>query len=241
MPFLVLFVVLLVSPRKRLPDQCGRGRARDRRGVDRALAGPGRPRRRVVVVFLLLVPQLRRHPPDRLDRGLATTMLFLSLGPAGAHVRARSRCATSSFAAIGVVAFSHLADDHGCPWFLALLLAGARRDAGRRAAGDPGDPPVRALPRAGDVRLRHRCCSTCSTPQNFMFGDIGLGAHPMPRPGSGSRRATTRLLLPRPGRSRSSCTLSRDRAEPQPARPAAAGHGRQSPTGADDERAPRST
>ena len=121
LPFIVLFVVLLVTPRRKLlaPGSIER-RPRLR------YQAPLRVRLvTAVVVFglLALVPGI--VGADKLGFytiGLTQMIILLSLGLLVRTSGQVSLC-HSIFAAIGAVAFSQLAVDHGVPWLLALLLA----------------------------------------------------------------------------------------------------------------------
>ena len=108
---------------------------------------------------------------------------------------ARSRCATSAFAAIGAATFC--APDAERRAAVARWRAGAAlgRGAGRRARGDPGDPAVRALPRPRHVRLRRAGGADCLL-AGLMFGTFaGAGPRAAASFGLDSDRG---LLLRRP-------------------------------------------
>jgi len=121
-PFLVLFLVLLVLPRRKLAGPA----AVEQRpqlpyrapGAVRAVVGV------VVLIPLLLVPLVVGS--DKLPYftiGLTQVVIILSLGLLVKTSGQVSLC-HAAFAAIGAVAFSQLAVDHGVPWFLAVVLAG---------------------------------------------------------------------------------------------------------------------
>ncbi|WP_205717508.1 ABC transporter permease subunit [Actinomadura soli] len=118
-PFLILFVVLLirgrtlVSPRVRThvrPSSPYRAP-----GWVRAIAGA------VVLVPLLVVPELVGDRLSFFTTGLATALMLLSLGLLVRTSGQVSLC-HSVFAAIGAVAFSQLHLDLGLPWLVAVLL-----------------------------------------------------------------------------------------------------------------------
>ena len=120
LPFVVLFVVLLVFPKSR-----ALGREvilLHRRPLWRA------PRRVqiviavVVLAVLLLVPQFVGLHITQWTGALTSVMLLLSLGLLARTSGQVSLCQVS-FAAIGVVGFSHLYND-GVPWIPALVLCG---------------------------------------------------------------------------------------------------------------------
>jgi ABC-type branched-subunit amino acid transport system ATPase component/branched-subunit amino acid ABC-type transport system permease component len=119
-PFLVLFLVLLILPRRKLVPPTAleqRPQLQYRApGVVRAATGV------VVLVPLLLVPQIVGS--DKLGYftiGLTQVLIILSLGLLVRTSGQVSLC-HAAFAAIGATAFSQLAVDHGLPWLLALVL-----------------------------------------------------------------------------------------------------------------------
>jgi ABC-type branched-subunit amino acid transport system ATPase component/branched-subunit amino acid ABC-type transport system permease component len=122
LPFLLLFVLLLVAPRLRRPSGSPRRLA---------IAAPSwrvPSRLRVgglagLVAALCLAPLFAGIYITAWTEMLAYAIVFLSLG---LLVRAAGQVSLAqvSFMAIGVVAFSHLAADHHWPWLLALLAAG---------------------------------------------------------------------------------------------------------------------
>ena len=121
-PFIVLFVVLLVSPKGRLPELGGQLR---RRVVERRVAPP---RQRaiglaVLAVALLLVPHVVGTRLPIYTTGLVFVVLFLSLGLLVRTSNQVSLCQLG-FAAVGGAAFSHLAHSVGLPWPIALVGAG---------------------------------------------------------------------------------------------------------------------
>jgi len=177
LPFLVLFVVVLVSPRRRLAERA-----------------PVVPRNRAVwttpwqvrgvfclaaLVFLLFVPSFAGFHLGDWTRFLALTVLFLSLGLLVRTSGQVSLC-HASFMAIGACAFSHLAVDHGWPWFAAFLAAGVIA------------VPIGALLAIPAIRLSGLFLALATFgfgillqymfyPQSYMFGSLGLGVTvPMP-------------------------------------------------------------
>ena len=121
-PFLVLFVVILFRRRERAYQ-----------AFNMAVDSPSAERWRMpiriqgvggvaVLVVLLLVPTFDTLHLLAWTTGLITVVLLLSLGLLVRLSGQVSLCQIS-FAAIGVVAFSHI-DRAGVPWVLALVLAG---------------------------------------------------------------------------------------------------------------------
>ena len=120
LPFLVLFVILLITPKRKLLSPTS---------VERRprLQYHAPPRVRLVtgvLVFglLALVPQIVGGTNlGFYTIGLTQMIILLSLGLLVRTSGQVSLC-HSVFAAIGAVAFSQLAVDHHVPWLLALLL-----------------------------------------------------------------------------------------------------------------------
>jgi len=177
LPFLVLFVVLMVSPRRRLADPAP---VVPRRHAEwtapwQAQAFFGS----IAAVFLLLVPGFAGIHLADWSRFLALTILFLSLGLLVRTSGQVSLCQVS-FMAIGACAFSHLAVDHGWPWGLALLGAGVIA------------VPIGALLAIPAIRLSGLYLALATFgfgillqymfySQSYMFGNLGLGVRvPMP-------------------------------------------------------------
>jgi ABC-type branched-subunit amino acid transport system ATPase component/ABC-type branched-subunit amino acid transport system permease subunit len=178
LPFLVLFVLLLVAPRLRRPSTAP--------FLQRTRASSWRPPWTVQVfgVFCLLavlaaVPQFGELHIADWTRFLAYTILFLSLGLL-VRMSGQVSLAHISFMAIGVAAFSHLAVDHHWPWFAAVIMAGLiAAPIGALLA----IPAIRfpglylALATLGfGILLQQMFYS-----QSYMFGTLGLGI-PVPRP-----------------------------------------------------------
>ena len=121
LPFIVLFVVLLVLPRRRLASASsmesrpplqwqGPARVRIVTGV-------------VVVALLALVPSIVGDKIGFYTIGLTQMIMLLSLGLLVKTSGQVSLC-SAAFAAIGAVAFSQLTVGLGIPWFAALIIAG---------------------------------------------------------------------------------------------------------------------
>ncbi len=121
LPFIVLFVVLLVLPRRKLvpPSAVEHRPPLQWRGPApvRLVGGV------VVLAVLVVLPQIvgARHL-GYFTVGLTQMIMILSLGLLVRTSGQVSLC-HAAFAAIGAVAFSQLAVQHGVPWLVALALA----------------------------------------------------------------------------------------------------------------------
>jgi ABC-type branched-subunit amino acid transport system ATPase component/branched-subunit amino acid ABC-type transport system permease component len=171
LPFLVLFAVLMVSPRRRLedhvqaiPERSGGWTAPWPLQVTGGLA---------LLAFLLFVPGFAGIHLTDWTEFLATTVLLLSLGLL-TRTSGQVSLAHVSFMAIGVVAFSHLAVDHHWPWAAALIVAGLIA------------VPIGALLSIPAIRLSGLYLALTTFGfgillqymfynENYMFGDLGLG------------------------------------------------------------------
>lgn len=120
MPFLLLVVVLLVTPRDRLPQR--QAVRRYTATVRRARPGTGWIAAAAVVVLLLVPTFVGTNLPLWIN---AMTMAVL-LGSLGLLVLASGQISLchAAFAAFGATMFAHVTDA-GVPWLPALLLAGA--------------------------------------------------------------------------------------------------------------------
>jgi branched-subunit amino acid ABC-type transport system permease component len=120
-PFLVLFTVLVLAPRRRLVDVGAQLRLRVTAAPSRPSAA-GKVAAAVVLVALALVPGLVGARLAVWTSGLVLVIVFLSL-----HLLVRTSgqvsLAHASFAAVGAAGFAHLVSA-GLPWGLALLGAG---------------------------------------------------------------------------------------------------------------------
>jgi ABC-type branched-subunit amino acid transport system ATPase component/branched-subunit amino acid ABC-type transport system permease component len=119
-PFLILFVVLLVRGRKLISPTTVVAR------VAQPYRGPLRVRLFAAVcvaIPLLLVPSIVGDKLTFFTTGLATALLLLSLGLLVKTSGQVSLC-HATFAAIGAVAFSQFAVDLHLPWILAVLAGG---------------------------------------------------------------------------------------------------------------------
>ena len=177
LPFLVLFVVLMVSPRRRLEDHV--------QAIPERSGGWTTPWPLQVIggvallIFLLFVPGFAGIHLTDWTEFLATTVLLLSLGLL-TRTSGQVSLAHVSFMAIGVAGFSHLAVDHHWPWAVALVVAGLVA------------VPIGALLSIPAIRLSGLYLALTTFGfgillqymfynENYMFGDLGLGvAVPIP-------------------------------------------------------------
>ncbi len=122
LPFIVLFVVLLVTPRSKLAPR----RFLTPRTIRTSWHAPTRMRVLAGVVFLgvlCLVPTWVGTNVTVYASALVLVILVLSLGLLTRLSRQVSLC-QYAFAAIGASSMAHFTTDHGFPWLVALLLAG---------------------------------------------------------------------------------------------------------------------
>jgi branched-subunit amino acid ABC-type transport system permease component len=121
MPFLVLFVVLLVIPRRRLAVTTGPRRALpERTPLPRAVQRFGLVAGGAVLVAVPAVVGARL--PVYIN-GLTFVLIFLSLGLL-VHLSGQISLCQAAFAAMGATTFSHLTHGLGVPWPVAVVLAG---------------------------------------------------------------------------------------------------------------------
>ncbi|MEU4341930.1 ATP-binding cassette domain-containing protein [Nocardia sp. NPDC023852] len=193
LPFLALFLVLLVMPRRYLMDR-DRSVQRIRSGwtAPPALQSMGGA---VVLVMLTLVPSFAGIHLTDWTVALAMTLVFLSLGLLVRTSGQVSLC-HMAFTAIGVCAFSHFAVDWRLPWPLALIGCGLVV------------VPIGAMLSIPAIRLSGLYLALATFgfgvvlqvmfySQDYMFGTSGLGLK-MPRPsvfGLDSDPAFYRLVL----------------------------------------------
>jgi ABC-type branched-subunit amino acid transport system ATPase component/branched-subunit amino acid ABC-type transport system permease component len=121
MPFVVLFVVLLVFPRRWLV--ASDGFAAHRQPSWRAPLRFQAPWLAATLVALLLVPEFAGIHLTDWTKAIAAVMLYLSLGLLVRSSGQVSLCQIS-FAAIGAASFSRFAVDWHLPWGIALIAAG---------------------------------------------------------------------------------------------------------------------
>jgi ABC-type branched-subunit amino acid transport system ATPase component/branched-subunit amino acid ABC-type transport system permease component len=120
-PFIVLFVALVVTPKARLAER----RVVTTLPVRKAWYAPWRVRLAaftVLLVALCLVPNMVGDHLAIWATFLADAILFLSLGLL-VRISGQISLCHLAFAAVGAAAFGHFADSYHIPWLLALLLA----------------------------------------------------------------------------------------------------------------------
>jgi branched-subunit amino acid ABC-type transport system permease component len=121
-PFLVLLIVLLVTPRKKLVEIGSSGAD----PMSRPVVRPRAARALYALTFLgaAVLPFVVGTKLPVYSAGLVLVLVFYSL-----HLLVRTSgqisLAHAGFVAVGSAAFSHLAVDAGLPWLLSVLLAGA--------------------------------------------------------------------------------------------------------------------
>jgi ABC-type branched-subunit amino acid transport system ATPase component/ABC-type branched-subunit amino acid transport system permease subunit len=122
LPFIVLFVALLVTPRAKLalrrPPPPPPPRV--------AYTAPARvsiPGAVIVIVLLAFVPDLVGTKLAAWTLGVMYIVLFLSLGLLVRTSGMVSLCQLA-FAAVGAATYGNLVTDHGVPWLFALVAAG---------------------------------------------------------------------------------------------------------------------
>ena len=178
LPFIVLFVVLLVFPRSRLTVRAftaARARATWSAPTSVQLGGG-----LVVLAFLATVPAFAGVHITAWTVAVASVITFLSLSLL-VRTSGQVSLAHVSFTAIGAATFSHLAVDHGMPWLVALVLASAVA------------VPIGAVLSVPAIRLTGLYLALATFgfgillqnmfySQDFMFGSNGLGLVE-PRPG----------------------------------------------------------
>jgi ABC-type branched-subunit amino acid transport system ATPase component/branched-subunit amino acid ABC-type transport system permease component len=122
LPFIVLFVVLLVTPRSKLAPR----RFLTPRTIPSSWHAPARMRVLAGVLFLgvlCLIPSWVGTDLTVYSSALVLVILVLSLGLLTRLSRQVSLC-QYAFAAIGASSMAHFTTDQGFPWLLALVLAG---------------------------------------------------------------------------------------------------------------------
>ncbi|MCM3884757.1 ABC transporter permease, partial [Frankia sp. R82] len=178
LPFIVLFIVLIVTPRGRLALR----RTATVAPVRRSYQAPTRVRLvagAVAVVLFALVPSLQADHLAVWSAALIYIILFLSLGLLVRQSGQISLCHLG-FAAVGAAAFSHLAVGVGLPWLVAVILATLIA------------VPVGALVAIPAVRLSGVFLALATLglgivleqvfyPRHFMFGTSSIGIE-SPRP-----------------------------------------------------------
>ena len=176
LPFIVLFAVLLLTPKGRFVEAGRKRLARERAVMAPRVAWAGRA---AVVAGLILAPQVVGTRLPVYANALIFILVFLSLRLLVQTSGQVSLC-HAAFAAMGAAAFSHFAHGVGLPWLVALVLAGvATVPIGAMVA----IPAIRlsglylALATFGFGLLMERMVFGTG----LMFG--GRGSRPAPRPG----------------------------------------------------------
>ncbi len=121
LPFLILFIVLVVTPRGRLVQRRLVAQTQVRRSYHAPVPvrlGAGA----VAVVLLAMVPSWQASHLIVWSQALIDIILLLSLGLLVRRSGQISLCQLA-FAAVGAAAFGHFAAHHNMPWLLALVLA----------------------------------------------------------------------------------------------------------------------
>jgi ABC-type branched-subunit amino acid transport system ATPase component/branched-subunit amino acid ABC-type transport system permease component len=121
LPFIILFIVLIVTPRARLAVNRYVPNIR----LGRAWYAPARSRIAfgvLVVVFLCFIPGFVGTNLALYSGGLADVVLLLSLGLL-VKVSGQVSLCQYAFAAVGAAAMGHFTTDMHIPWLLALVLA----------------------------------------------------------------------------------------------------------------------
>jgi branched-subunit amino acid ABC-type transport system permease component len=120
LPFVVLFLVLLFTPKGRFVEAGRRRLTQERVSLPLRLVWAGRA---ATVVGLVLAPQVVGTRLPVYSNALIFILVFLSLRLLVRTSGQVSLC-QAAFAAIGAAAFSHFANGLGLPWVLALVGAG---------------------------------------------------------------------------------------------------------------------
>jgi len=121
LPFVLLFIVLIVIPRRRLVQRRLTPTVRVRDSYQAPLRirlGTGA----VAVALFAIVPVVQGGQVDLWSGALIDIILFMSLGLLVRRSGQISLCHLA-FAAVGAAAFGHFASSFGIPWLLSLVLA----------------------------------------------------------------------------------------------------------------------
>jgi ABC-type branched-subunit amino acid transport system ATPase component/branched-subunit amino acid ABC-type transport system permease component len=122
LPFIILFIALIVTPRARLASR----RFVPSRSWSEAWYAPWRVRLLCGGLFLVLVCFVPAFAGDNLaaySAAVVDIILFLSLGLLIRNAGQVSLC-QYAFAAVGAAAMAHFSTSFGLPWLVAVLLAG---------------------------------------------------------------------------------------------------------------------
>jgi branched-subunit amino acid ABC-type transport system permease component len=120
LPFIVLFAVLLLTPKGRFVEAGRRRLAKEGSGLSPALVWGGRI---ALVGALALTPQVVGTRLPVYTNALIFVLVFLSLRLLVRTSGQVSLC-HAAFAAMGAAAFSHFGQGAGLPWPVALVAAG---------------------------------------------------------------------------------------------------------------------
>jgi ABC-type branched-subunit amino acid transport system ATPase component/branched-subunit amino acid ABC-type transport system permease component len=178
LPFIILFLVLVLTPRARL---AARRYVPNIKMADPYYA-PGRVRigfGACFVAFLAVVPIFAGAKLSVFSEGLISVILLLSLGLL-IRVSGQVSLCQYGFAAVGAAAMSHLAFNAGVPWLISILLASLTAI------------PIGAIIAIPAIRLSGVFLALATFgfgilleqmfySENFMFGPSTAGA-PVPRP-----------------------------------------------------------
>jgi ABC-type branched-subunit amino acid transport system ATPase component/branched-subunit amino acid ABC-type transport system permease component len=122
LPFIILIIVLIATPRARLAER----RVISALPVPQPWQAPRRVRLALyaaVLIVFCFIPQLTGVHLSVWSNSLVDVMLFLSLGLLVRDSGQVSLC-QFAFAAIGAAAFSHITSAWHTPWLIGILLAG---------------------------------------------------------------------------------------------------------------------
>jgi branched-subunit amino acid ABC-type transport system permease component len=120
LPFMVLFLVLLLTPKGRFVEAGRRRLVQERESLPPRLVWVGRA---ATVAGLILAPQVVGTRLPVYTNAVIFLLVFLSLRLLVRTSGQVSLC-QAAFAAIGAAAFSHFAHGAGLPWLVALICAG---------------------------------------------------------------------------------------------------------------------
>lgn len=120
LPFIVLFAVLLFTPKGRFVEAGRKRLAQERHPMSPKLAWAGRL---AAVAGLLIAPQVVGTRLPVYSNALVFVLVFISLRLLVRTSGQVSLC-HAAFAAMGAAAFSHFAHGAGLPWLVSLFLAG---------------------------------------------------------------------------------------------------------------------
>ncbi|MDF3307146.1 branched-chain amino acid ABC transporter permease/ATP-binding protein [Rhodococcus sp. T2V] len=190
LPFIVLIVALMVTPKRRLDTP-----ARAEHAPKIPYHGPTSTRLiggGVVLIFLLFGPQIFSSNLTFLTVGLTQAIVLLSLGLVVRTGGMVSLC-QAVFAAIGAVTFAQISAHWGLPWLVGVLLSGLVV------------VPVAALLALPAIRLQGLFLALATLgfglsaeawlyQKSWFFGTTGTGL-PMPRPGDAGDEAWYYVVL----------------------------------------------